>query len=163
MTDGGAKLAAFVEQELKAERDRRVSIDARGQSVVTTSGSLVTLLAALGAFVTSQDKYQLPRAALLPLVVTLTLFAVAAFLGILATYNFAYRVADGSTLSAIPQHMKDSEEVANRNITNTNVLTVLTMRAGNNRKALLLLIAMFVQLGALVALATTLYVVLLYA
>lgn len=163
MTDSGAKWTAFVEQELKAERDRRVSIDARGQSVVTTSGSLVTLLAAVGAFVTSQDQYRLPRAVFLPLVVTLTLFAVAAFLGILATYNFTFRVANGATLAAIPQHLKDSEEVTSKNITYLNALTVRTMRSGNNKKALLLLIAMFAQLGALVALAVSLYVVLLNA
>lgn len=141
----------------------RVSIDARGQSVVTISGSLVTLLAAVGAFVTSENKYQLPPVASLPLVTTLTLFAIAAFLGILATYNFAYRVADGATSSAIPQHLKDSEEVTSKNITYTNVLTVRTMRSGNNKKAVLLVAAMFAQLGALVALATTLYVVLLNA
>ena len=44
-----------------------------------------------------------------------------------------------------------------------NVVTVGTLRAGNNKKAFQLLIALFAQLGALVSLAVNLYVVLLYA
>lgn len=163
MTDGGPRLAAFLEQELKAERDRRAAADARGQSVVTTSAGLVALFAAVGAFVSNQDKYQLPRAALVPLTATLAMFAVAAFLGILATYNFAYRVADGESLLAIHQHMTDSETVAIKNVALTNARTVSTLRSGNNKKATLLLLALFAQLAALISLAATIFVVLLHA
>ena len=35
---------SFIDAEVKAERDRRAALDARGQALVTSSGVLVTLL-----------------------------------------------------------------------------------------------------------------------
>lgn len=163
MTNGGPRLAAFVEQELKAERDRRAAVDARGQSVVTTSASLVTLFVAVGAFITSQDKFEFPRVALWPLGATLAAFGIATCLAILATFNLAYRVADGATLSAIPHHLTDSEEDTNTNIVTTNVLTVRTMRSGTNKKTWLLFSALCAQLAALISLAVTIFLVILNA
>jgi hypothetical protein len=46
----GHTYLAFIEAELKAERDRRSVFAARGSGLVTRSGSLVTVLAALTAF-----------------------------------------------------------------------------------------------------------------
>jgi hypothetical protein len=44
VSDQGKSYAAFIEGELKAERERRTTYDTRGQALVTTSGALVTLI-----------------------------------------------------------------------------------------------------------------------
>jgi hypothetical protein len=49
VSDQGEVYAAFIENELKVERDRRTALDARGLAIVTTSGTLTTLLVAVGA------------------------------------------------------------------------------------------------------------------
>jgi xanthine/uracil/vitamin C permease (AzgA family) len=162
LTDGGLKYAGFVEQELKAERDRRTSLDARAQSLVTTSGSLVTLLSAVGAFVSSRSGYALPRGAGYPLVVTVTMFTITLLFAIVATYNFKYEVADAETLLQIPRsHWADSEDIAVKNITATNVTTVLTLRRGNDRKVKFILAALVAQLVALGSLGATVYLMII--
>jgi hypothetical protein len=158
LSTGGNRYAAFVEQELKAERDRRTSLDARSQSFVTSSGGLVTILAAVGAFVSGRAGDTLPPAAVAPLIATVLGFTTALVFAILATYNFAYRVADRRTLEALPRgHWEDNDDTAAKNVVATNVATVLTLRQGNNKKVSYLLVALFAQLIALVALGATVY------
>jgi hypothetical protein len=158
LNDGGAKYAAFVEQELRAERDRRSSLDARAQSFVTASGTLVTLSAAIGAFVSSRKDYVVPSVAQFPLIITVTLFTITLILAILATFNFAYQVADRRTLEGMPRdHWNDEEGTALRNVVALNVTTVLTLRHGNNQKVAFLLAALVAQLIALTSLGLTVY------
>jgi hypothetical protein len=155
---GGAKYASFVEQELKAERARRGTLDGRGQAVVTTSGALAALLTAVGAIVVNRKGFVLPVVARYPLVSALAFFVIAAFFGILVTINFKYEVASKKTLSKLPRgHWADSDNVAMRNIVATNVMTIATLRRGNDTKVTLLLVALFAQLGALLSLAVTVF------
>lgn len=158
MNDGGERYASFVEQELKAERTRRETLDGRGQAVVTTSGALVALLGAVGAIVMQRAGFALPGDAHYPLLAALVLFVVATFFGILVTYNFKYDVADRETLAELAEHLTDSDdEIALISTVGTNVKTIVTLRRGNNIKATLLLVALFAQLGALLSLAATVY------
>jgi hypothetical protein len=160
LTDGGAVYAAFIEQELKAERDRRTTLDARGQAVITTSGSLVTLLAAVGAFVTGSKDFHLPHQAAYPLVATVTMFVFAALFGILATNTVAYRVARSDVLQKmVLDRWTDTERVATKNTTALNISTVLSLRASNDKKVLFVRVAHVAQLLALLALGTTVYII----
>jgi len=93
VSEQGETYAAFVGRELDAERDRRKTLDARGVTVVTVSASLITLLAAVGAFVSGQTGFTLPKTTIWPLTVTLAAFAVAALWGIATTYPYTYGVA----------------------------------------------------------------------
>ena len=155
--NGGAKYASFVEQELKAERARRGTLDGRGQAVVTTSGALVALLSAVGAIVINRKGFVLPAVARYPLFSALSFFVIATFFGILVTINFKYEVASKETLSKLRGHWADSDNVAMRNIVATNVMTIATLRRGNDKKATLLFVALFAQLGALLSLAVTVF------
>jgi Flp pilus assembly protein TadB len=129
VTDSGLPYAPFVEQELKAERERRATLDSRGQAVVTTSGALVTLLTAIGAVVFKLKGLIVPDEARYALVTALACFIIAAFFGILVTINFKYDVASKKTLQQLPRsHSNDSAELAQRNIVATNVKTIITLR-----------------------------------
>jgi hypothetical protein len=66
VSDDGTYYAAFIEQELKFERERRATLDTRGQAVVTTSGALLTLVSAITAIAIDQ-KARVTRTAGRPL------------------------------------------------------------------------------------------------
>ena len=153
MTDSGVNYAPFVEQELKSERERRSALDTRGQTVVTTSGVLITILSAVTAVAINRKILVVPGAVRYSILSALACFILAVFFGILATINFKYYVASKSTLLQLSrEHSADSREVAERNIVATNVTTILTLRKGNDIKVVLLLVALFAQLAALLSL-----------
>lgn len=159
-SDQGKTYAAFIEGELKAERERRVALDTRGLAVVTSSGTLVTLLAGLGAFVTTNKTFVFPGEAAAPLAVALLAFATAASLGILASRNRYYDVALGETLTGmIEDHWGDDETDARNNVAYINIKSTETLRQGNGRKADLVTAAMFAQLAALVLLSVVILIV----
>jgi hypothetical protein len=154
LTDSGLNYAPFVEQELKAERDRRATFDARGQAVVTTSGVLLTILSTVTAITINRKVLAVSGPVRYAILSALACFVIAVALGILATINFKYDVAAKSALLQLPrEHSVDSREIAERNIVTTNVSTVLTLRKGNDLKAIFLLAALFAQLAALLGLA----------
>jgi hypothetical protein len=154
LTDSGVNYAPFVEQELKAERERRTTLDARGQAVVTTAGVLVTILSTVSAIAINKKLLAVSGPVRYSILSALACFILAVILGILATINFKYDVANKSTLLQLPrEHSTDSKELAERNIVATNVTTILTLRRGNDRKATFLFAALFAQLAALLGLA----------
>jgi len=161
MSEQGKTYAAFIESELKAERERRAALDSRGLALVTTSGSLTTLLAAIGAFVTGRAGFQLPSASIWPLLLTLITLAAAAGCGLLASHNRPYRVADRGTLSAMTGARWSTHEVDARNaVASINAETVLTLRRGNNDKAYLLVAGLTSQLVGLLALGVAVGIIL---
>ncbi|MEJ3748454.1 hypothetical protein WEI85_34865 [Actinomycetes bacterium KLBMP 9797] len=156
MTAQGSVYAAFIEGELRVERERRAALDARGLSVVTSSASLVTLLTAVGAFVTSEKGFTLPGAAVVPLLATLGSFTVAVVLGILANRSRYYHVALAETLyGMVTEHWGDDEIDSRNNVAELNIRTIHTLRLGNDMKANLLTWALSAQLMGVVALSTT--------
>jgi hypothetical protein len=156
VTDQGSVYAAFIEGELKAERDRRTTLDARGVSVVTTSASLVTLLTAVGAVVTSEKSFTFPGAALPPLIATLASFTAAVVLGILASRGRYYHVALTETLyGMVTDHWGDDEIDSRNNVAELNIRTVHTLRVGNDNKSGLLTLALSAQLVGVAALSLT--------
>jgi hypothetical protein len=161
VSEQGKTFAAFVEAELKAERERRTALDARGVGLVTTSGSLTTLLAAVGAFVSGRTGFQLPSSAAPPLVITLLAFALASGLGLLASHNRKYAVADAATLAALTGPRWATHEVDARSVVaQINARTVSTLRLGNDKKSFLLIAGLGCQLVGLVSLAVAVLVVL---
>jgi hypothetical protein len=160
-SDQGKTYAAFIESELKAERERRASLDARGLAVVTTSASLVTLLAAVGAFASTAENFRLPGAAVPWLIVTLVGFVVATIFGILANANWRYKVSDRTTLDRMrTEHWADHTAQAMVTVAYINTVTIDTLRRGNNIKVGLATSALSAQLIALIALAVTVFIIL---
>lgn len=136
MSTQGTVYATFIEAELKAERDRRASLDTRGVTVVTTAGSLVTLLTAIAAFVKPDTGKMLPGSALVVFALALVAFAVAAGFGIAACWNKTFDVAKSSTLDKMVHERWEDNEVDARNIVATaNWLSVASLRKANNFKS----------------------------
>ncbi|MFD6392476.1 hypothetical protein [Nocardia sp. NPDC060259] len=152
MSDQGKTYAAFIEGELKTERERRSAYDARGQVIVTSSGALVTLLGRLAALVKSSTVATFPAPVVIAVGVALALFVGAAACGIVAGWNKYYAAATASTLARmIGEHWTDDEVDARNNVAAVQVRTVDTLRRANAFKARWVGIGLIVQVSALVA------------
>lgn len=136
MPDQGVTYSAFVEAELKFEYERRASLDARGAAIVTTSGGLVTLLTGLAALALGKDMTVTGLARFL-VVLALLAFVSAGVAGIRANRLRNYEVTSATTLDHMLSnpHWKDSETTARNVCAKRNVITIRTLRNGNNKKA----------------------------
>jgi hypothetical protein len=160
VSDQGKNYAAFIENELKAERDRRTAYDSRGQSLVTTSGALVTLLGGLAALVRTSTVVRLPTPALITVSIALILFVCAAACGIIAGWNRHYAVATVTTMQRMTiDHWKDEEVDARNNVARVQLRTVDTLRKANEFKVQWVSIGLVVQVAALTVLAVAVTIV----
>jgi hypothetical protein len=158
--DQGRTFAAFIERELEVERERRRSLDARGAAVVTTSGSLTTLLAAVGAFVGGRPGFHLLPGSVGPLTLTLLAFASAAVCGIVVTGLPWYEVAAPDQLRTMLAEKWRTDEVDARNYTaELDVDTIESLRKGNKTKAEWLVRALVAQVVGLFSLTLTVYLI----
>jgi hypothetical protein len=82
--------ASFIKELLEAEEKRSSSMETRALAVVTTSGTLVTLLLALAALVTRVQAFRVPGAALLLAGISAGSFVAAALCAMLS--NVPWRV-----------------------------------------------------------------------
>jgi hypothetical protein len=75
--------AAYIATQLDREEERKRSLESRGVTVVSTSGTLATVLLGLIAIATRSDStFTLPHDARVPLAIALGAFSVAALLAI---------------------------------------------------------------------------------
>ncbi len=161
MSDQGQTYLAFIEGELKAERERRVTYDARGQALVTTSSALVTLLAGLAGVVKGATTIRISPGTLAVVVLALFLFVCAAVCGIVAGWNRHYAVASYGTLDRmLTGHWTDDEVDARNNVATLHSLTVRTLRQANAFKAACVSVGLVAQVLALVTLGTSVILVL---
>ena len=150
MSDQGQVYLAFVEGELKAERDRRTALDGRGQAVVTASGALVALLSGIAALVQAGTKAPAPPLAVGLVLLALALFVLAAVSGIAAGWNRHYAVATPATLTRmLTEHWTDSEVDARNNVATVHATTVRTLREANRFKAACVSLGLMLQVLAI--------------
>ncbi|WP_378735300.1 hypothetical protein [Nocardia brasiliensis] len=159
MADQGTTYAAFIAAELKTERERRATFDARGQALVTTSSALFTLFAGVAALVKTPATTRLPTEGLVAGIVTLLLFVGAAICGVIAGWNGQYEVAKSDTLDALVSESRwtDDEVDARNNVSALAARTVRTMRETTNFKVRWVGIGLVLQVLALVALGMTVF------
>lgn len=151
-----APLPGFVKELLAAEDKRSVSLEARGSAMITASATLVTLLVALGAFVTSQEDFTLPVSARGSLSVAVVAFVVAAVLGIATYVPQPARITDPVALAELlPKYWPRGDEFAQKKITATRLEQLEVLQKANDLKARALLAAVFAQLVGIAALAWT--------
>jgi hypothetical protein len=161
VSEQGRTYLAFIEGELKAERERRVAYDARGQALVTTSGALVTLLAGLAAVVKGGTTAQVSPGTVTVVVLALVLFVCAAGCGIVAGWNRHYALATYGTLHRmLDEHWTDDEVDARNHVATLHSLTVHTLRRANAFKAAFVSAGLVAQVLALVALGVSVVLVL---
>ncbi|GAB2813977.1 hypothetical protein [Lentzea nigeriaca] len=160
MSDQGQVYLAFVEGELKAERERRTALDGRGQTLVTASGVLVTLLSGITAMVQAGVKTPVPPLAVGLVLLAVALFVLAAIAGIVAGWNARYAVAATATLTRmLREHWTDSEVDARNNVATVHATTVRTLREANRFKAACVSAGLILQVLALVPFATAVVVI----
>ena len=124
-------------------------------TVITTSGTLATLLLALAALTTREaDTFSLPSGAQDSLEWSLVAFAIAALMSIFTQLPLKYEEASARGLRALVESSwDDSEEVA-QDVVARNRLTVLKRaRYVNGLKAWALFAAVFAEALAVIALA----------
>jgi hypothetical protein len=82
--EGGVVFSDFARDLLAAEEARREAMTARGMSVITISGTLVTLLVGLAALVTKGGSFRLTGGARDLVTASVVAFALSAVLAIMA-------------------------------------------------------------------------------
>jgi hypothetical protein len=165
--NGGSALAAFVDGQVAAERDRRSQLNGRGTGLITTASGLSTLLFAASALITAPTGYRPPRLALWALAPTLVAFVCAALCGIIAAQStFYYDVVKPDQLDKWRKRddiWKNSQQAVLRLLTQANILTLSSLRIGNNKKMRWVRIGFWTEIGALCVLAVVVGAILLAA
>jgi hypothetical protein len=161
MSDQGQVYLAFIEGELRAERERRSTYDSRGQALVATSGVLVALLSGIAAAAEAGLKVKPPAVAIGVALVALVLFVVSAALGIVAGWNKLYTVAAYTALDEmLSDHYRDLEAIARNNVGTVHAKTIRSLRATNQFKAACISYGLVFQLLALITFAITIIIIL---
>lgn len=143
---------------MSAEFDRRKGIEARGAVILTASATLLTLIFGLTVLVTGKDHVFANHDALVFLLFALVSFIISAVLAIIVQgYAFKYTVTGLKTLKALTSNafwLLD-HDTATRMWVQRQVNTTLSLRAGNDVKATLVLVALGWQVVAIVLLAVS--------
>jgi hypothetical protein len=138
----------LVKTLLDIENGRRTSLEQKGAAVITTSGTLVTLLFGLVAVITSADKFVLPGEADGPLVAALILFVVACGFAIMMSLPIPYGQSN-ITVDQLSQWWGDSTPQALAAVAGLRLQAIGVARQRNAVKVALLLVALFSELAAL--------------
>lgn len=141
---------------LAEERERKKSIEARGMSVVTSSGTLATLLFGLAALVTGSEGFELPATSRQLLVASVVFFALAGILGIFTNKPLLYAEPGTDWLKKViePGVWDGTTSVlAARRAAEARVSTIKSFRDKNKQKVRLLTAAITLQVVAVTSLA----------
>ncbi|SPM40207.1 hypothetical protein BN971_03106 [Mycobacterium numidiamassiliense] len=160
MTTSGSEIyAAFIDAALKAENDRRDSVNTRAASAVTSATGLITLALAVFAVLVGKD-HAFPECARPFLVAALAFLLGAGACAVAAGFPWRGYVVKARTLDKmINARRNDSEEVARRAVSYANMVTLVAARAGTTVKVWLLLAAGIFQILAIGALGFCIWAV----
>jgi hypothetical protein len=151
----GSEFAAFIEEELKQEFNRRDLVNARSTTAITASTGMVTVVLAVIAVLKGKD-FTLTGWSLRMLFVGLLALLAAAVLGVLAGLSWGYKVLSGKALKEVSgPRWPTPEQTARSMIAQFNVVTITTLRKGNDIKFWLFFACSCCQAAALLALGAT--------
>lgn len=159
MGDIGADVyLAYINSLIATEESRKTSFESRGITVITTSGTLVTLLFGLVAVVTGAEKFTLPEGSHGYLVAAVGLFVAAACLGIVTNMPILYpNVSIAQT---------DLDNMTTDGVITADVTVAIRLksildgtRRANTIKSYFLVGATILELAAVVALAIAVSVI----
>jgi hypothetical protein len=156
----GPVIAELIAKELDNARSSIASVQSRGLAVVTTSGTLVTLLFGFSAFVTKAQNYTLPSAAKLPLYLAAGLFVLAAVAGIVTNAPWWRKTIDVNELDnliADPLWGADAESAAKR-VAEARLTVVKSLRSANTVIAWILLGGIVLEILAIAAVTWAVFV-----
>lgn len=150
--DGGEVYGDYIREELDRQLARKTSFETRGLSVITTAGTLVTLLFALATLSTREEQtFVLPRTAQIILVISVVCFLVAIAAALATNLPVAYKhVLPSELRTAVKESWDDSASVARRRVAHTRVDALESARKLNGVKAWILFGAITAEFLALV-------------
>ena len=145
---GGELYAEFIQKELEHERTRRSALEARAVTVITTSGTFVTLTFALAALLTKGQNYTPSRLATLMLALALGAFVVAAVCALLASRLRGYQVVATEQLDTWRDDgfWLDDMDNARWLLAATDAKTIASLREGSNAKAKRIEVALWARI-----------------
>jgi hypothetical protein len=161
--NAGVAYRQLIADQLTEERSRKSSLEARGVAVITTSGTLATLLFALTAGLTAAARFRLPADARLPLLLALVAFVVAGMCGLVTNLPLIYREPTSQGLAKLvdARYWTADATVGELRVAEAQVTALSAARMANNFKMRLLIGAAGAELLAITflswAAATILY------
>jgi hypothetical protein len=155
--DGYSVFATFIKDVTLAQEARKSSIEQRGLAVITTSGTLVTLLFAIISLSTkARQTYQLPDSAHLPLLASLVLFSLAALGGLFTNLPASYvNVLPTELTKSIDHFWNEDAWSASGRVSRTYVKFLETARERNGKKARILFFAVLLESLAMISLGVS--------
>ena len=142
----GEAYSAFIDSLNQEQEARKSSLEARGITVITTSGSLATLLFGLVALITRSEDFVLPTKAHGPLGLAVGAFTLAAVGGLLVNLPLFYKGADPAGLRGLLNHCWEEPEAAARlRVAATKVKFLDRAQSVNGVKAWVLILAMLAE------------------
>jgi hypothetical protein len=145
----------LIQDQLAEERATKSSLESRANTVITSAGTLTTLLFALGALVTKSTNYEVPGLTRVLLVLAVACFLVAIVFALNAAAPASYAEVELESLEAIATEQAFSAPAteAEPKIAKALVRVISRAREGNATKALNLKRAVKAELAAAVVLA----------
>jgi hypothetical protein len=144
---------SFVSGLLDAEAVRRTALEQKGAAIITTAGTLVTLLFGLVAVVTGKASFSLPGAAHGWLIAAVILFVIACFLGILTSVPVPYGETE-ITKDDLVDWWDQQQPIALIAISSARLKALTAARRINTIKAAIVAVATTTLVAALAMLAT---------
>lgn len=151
---GFTTYATFIKAQVDAEEARKTSIEARGITIITTSGALVTLLFGLSALFTGAEGYVPPGEVDDLLYGALALFVLAGLAGLVTNVPLLYENVKPTELQRVVRDLwADPSDRASKRISATYVKFVYRAQKLNQIKAYVLLFGLLFQIVAVVLVA----------
>lgn len=165
MADRGSTVySEYIQDQIAEQEARKESIEKRGLAVITTTGTIVSLLFGLVAVLTGTDKYTLPSGAELWLGGALIAFVLAALAGIVTNMPLLYLAVEVPELRRlIDDFWSDEPEVAEKRVAATQLKVLTRAKSLNATKGWILVGAIAIELAGIVFLALAIRVVLNHA
>jgi hypothetical protein len=155
-------LRKLIDDQLTHERNVRASLESRAVAVVTTSGTLVTLLLALAATVTKPPDFRLSASAAIFILASLVVFIASAVLAIVAIGPRKHVAISEKDLEEwVEKSWDSSEDLQGPNLALASIGLIRGTREINQHKGHILLLAILAQILAVLLLALAVATILL--
>lgn len=151
----GAAYRGLIDDALKREDVRKVSFEARGLSIITSSGTIVTLVFGLAALATQATKFKLDSTTKTALAVSLGCLIVAAVFGILCNMPIGYGEADEKDLKRLleDRFWLGRIAVGQKRVADAEIDQIDIARKANTSKGKLLVAGLVFEVLGVVAVA----------
>ena len=159
----GAHYAELVLGQLQHENERKQSIEQRSIAVISTAGTLVALLFALGAVITQAKSFEPPQQAILALTLALACYVASALGALRAITVRPYQAVKTKELTRLLEERfwEGRPVVGERRAAEARIKVLIAARQANAEKASALKTAVWLEVTAIVATSIAMIIILL--